>query len=355
MCETKVIENNPVVTIRGREYEIFRREDGTPTMIEARDVNATNVSGYVAQIGLTFEKKALVDYDGVYEFPKAIIPWFIEQGFDMNYLDEGECNGCCKNPCECLPDDASADPEPFDCAGKPFEIGCRVENGLGASGIVTQIWKNEVSVRVEISGGPSVSGDHTVWDADAIEVVSYPAGSPNWGGLEPRNENVKCDECRGKGLSDCVHEYLANWDAGVKPEPIPTIRRIEALEDALGTLRMAKCELTYGSTAVWQKVEHAIHYLDRQITELLAPDPTILDLALEQAGKKRQTPVCSACGSNDVRVDAWAAWDDDAQGWDLSTTFEQNAICESEQCDGGECSIKWVDMVSEISSTEVAA
>ena len=38
-------------------------------------------------------------------------------------------------------------------------------------------------------------------------------------------------------------------------------------------------------------------------------------------------PVCSACGSTGVRVNAWAHWDVHAQRWELHSTCEAAAIC----------------------------
>ena len=37
--------------------------------------------------------------------------------------------------------------------------------------------------------------------------------------------------------------------------------------------------------------------------------------------------VCDHCGSDDVRADAYAQWDVDAQEWTVSATFP-NYICE---------------------------
>lgn len=45
--------------------------------------------------------------------------------------------------------------------------------------------------------------------------------------------------------------------------------------------------------------------------------------------------VCSFCGSEDVRRDAYAEWDPDIQKWTLGTVFDQG-YCE--QC-GGEASL----------------
>jgi hypothetical protein len=47
------------------EMELFFDEAGKPAEIEWREANATNVSGMVEHIGLVFEGRNLVDYDGI--------------------------------------------------------------------------------------------------------------------------------------------------------------------------------------------------------------------------------------------------------------------------------------------------
>jgi hypothetical protein len=42
--------------------------------------------------------------------------------------------------------------------------------------------------------------------------------------------------------------------------------------------------------------------------------------------------VCSICGSENVRLDAWAVWDIQTQSWELSTVFDAG-FCDD--CDGG--------------------
>ena len=51
--------------------------------------------------------------------------------------------------------------------------------------------------------------------------------------------------------------------------------------------------------------------------------------------KPRPTMLCNTCGSEDVRIDAWAAWNVKLQQWELAETFDY-AYCNN--CDG-ECSI----------------
>jgi hypothetical protein len=52
-------------------------------------------------------------------------------------------------------------------------------------------------------------------------------------------------------------------------------------------------------------------------------------------------PVWRDCGSDDVRADAYAIWNVEAQEWELSATFDKGSVCEA--C-GGECSLKWIEI-----------
>lgn len=42
---------------------------------------------------------------------------------------------------------------------------------------------------------------------------------------------------------------------------------------------------------------------------------------------------CNKCGSNDVRKDAWAAWNEETQEWELANVFDAE-FCNSceEEC-----------------------
>lgn len=53
--------------------------------------------------------------------------------------------------------------------------------------------------------------------------------------------------------------------------------------------------------------------------------------------------VCSSCGSDNVRRDAYAEWDVDLQEWTLSATMDA-AVCESDECKGNETSLNEVDV-----------
>ncbi|MBR1276650.1 hypothetical protein [Bradyrhizobium sp. AUGA SZCCT0283] len=41
----------------------------------------------------------------------------------------------------------------------------------------------------------------------------------------------------------------------------------------------------------------------------------------------RATPVCAACGSDDIICQATAQWSNEAQEWQLANTFNQPAHC----------------------------
>ena len=58
---------------------------------------------------------------------------------------------------------------------------------------------------------------------------------------------------------------------------------------------------------------------------------------------KPEKPVCATCGGDDVKADAYAAWDSDAQKWDVVDTYDKGAICED--CDGP-CSLEWIEVLS---------
>lgn len=58
----------------------------------------------------------------------------------------------------------------------------------------------------------------------------------------------------------------------------------------------------------------------------------------------KEKPVCSHCGSDDVRADAYAAWDVETQEWELTATFDKGAVCE-DCCEP--CSLDWVEVPEE--------
>jgi hypothetical protein len=61
-----------------------------------------------------------------------------------------------------------------------------------------------------------------------------------------------------------------------------------------------------------------------------------MDLSLKPFCKPPMKPrvnyVCRTCGSDQVRCDAYAAWDVDSQQWEIAETYDKGAWCEG--CDG---------------------
>jgi hypothetical protein len=55
----------------------------------------------------------------------------------------------------------------------------------------------------------------------------------------------------------------------------------------------------------------------------------------------RSTPVCSDCQSDDIVSHATVQWSNEAQEWQLASTFAQPAHCNS--CNGA-CDIVWLPL-----------
>ena len=53
---------------------------------------------------------------------------------------------------------------------------------------------------------------------------------------------------------------------------------------------------------------------------------------------KRVTPSCSRCGSSDIRVEAFAEWNERVQGWRVKELLDGNQVCNG--C-GQDCDIRW--------------
>lgn len=67
-----------------------------------------------------------------------------------------------------------------------------------------------------------------------------------------------------------------------------------------------------------------------------------MNLSLKSVPKPPpRKPVCSECGSDDVRGDAFAAWDVDAQQWEVSEVYEKGGCCEA--CEKSNIRFKWVE------------
>jgi hypothetical protein len=55
----------------------------------------------------------------------------------------------------------------------------------------------------------------------------------------------------------------------------------------------------------------------------------------------RSTPVCDACGSDDIICHATAQWSNEAQEWQLANTFNQPAHCNTCHKD---CNLVWLTL-----------
>jgi hypothetical protein len=67
---------------------------------------------------------------------------------------------------------------------------------------------------------------------------------------------------------------------------------------------------------------------DRSVPERQQPELKIASRAA------RATPVCAACGSDDIICQATAQWSNEAQEWQLANTFNQPAHCNTCRHDG---------------------
>ncbi len=76
-------------------------------------------------------------------------------------------------------------------------------------------------------------------------------------------------------------------------------------------------------------------------TKLINPFELMLEKAPEPEGTNfatRSTPVCSACGSDDVVCHAMIQWSNEAQEWQLAGTYGRPAYCNSCNSD---CALTW--------------
>ena len=66
---------------------------------------------------------------------------------------------------------------------------------------------------------------------------------------------------------------------------------------------------------------------DRITQDLVTQDqPQPIELKVTNRAA-RSTPVCAACGSDDIICHATAQWSNEAQEWQLANTFNQPAHC----------------------------
>src|SRR5215207_6915678 len=73
---------------------------------------------------------------------------------------------------------------------------------------------------------------------------------------------------------------------------------------------------------------------DRATQDRLTQDrPQPIELKVTSRAA-RSTPVCAACGSDDIICHATAQWSNETQEWQLANTFNQPAHCNTCQHDG---------------------
>ena len=65
---------------------------------------------------------------------------------------------------------------------------------------------------------------------------------------------------------------------------------------------------------------------DLVTSDRAAPERQPVELKVA-ARAARATPVCAACGSDDIICQATAQWSNEAQEWQLANTFNQPAHC----------------------------
>jgi hypothetical protein len=67
--------------------------------------------------------------------------------------------------------------------------------------------------------------------------------------------------------------------------------------------------------------------------------PQIIERKASRAG--RATPICSTCNSDDITCHATTQWSNEAQEWQLASTFGQPAHCNS--CNTA-CNLVWMTL-----------
>ena len=80
---------------------------------------------------------------------------------------------------------------------------------------------------------------------------------------------------------------------------------------------------------------------DRISQDRIDPGPAAADRAEGRNRAARSTPVCAACGSDDIICHATAQWSNEAQEWQLANTFNQPARCNTCQND---CNLVWLTL-----------
>lgn len=54
----------------------------------------------------------------------------------------------------------------------------------------------------------------------------------------------------------------------------------------------------------------------------------------------KEKPICHTCGSDNVRKDAYAVWNEEKQEWELDTTYDDTACMDCENS----CKLDWIEI-----------
>ena len=156
-----------------------------------------------------------------------------------------------------------------------------------------------------------------------------------------RIETATCQDCGWQGPVEETKELRDVWDrvhpGDVMPAgecPVQGCRGAAMLDEDhhhTDDLRPPLVALMLGLDRLHERIR-----ADTLTTPVAGHVRELADYARKALARgPRLQPVCTTCGGTDVRVDAWACWDADAQRWELHSTNEAVAICAD--CDG-ECS-----------------
>jgi hypothetical protein len=130
----------------------------------------------------------------------------------------------------------------------------------------------------------------------------------------------------------------------------PSSRRVEIFSKSK-TVRSAPVQFRVDEPTVTDDaVKELVTFFENIVTQLKEAQGALKPKEEKPRvpNEKRRKYVCSKCGSDNVRVDAYAEWDIDAQDWVLAATFD-DAICEAcaEHNIDASCTLEEVEIVEE--------
>jgi hypothetical protein len=99
--------------------------------------------------------------------------------------------------------------------------------------------------------------------------------------------------------------------------------------------RIAELQMDAGPMLRRVKLMNPFEIVQDRITQDLVTQDRAPPLERKVTNRAaRSTPVCAACGSDDIICHATAQWSNEAQEWQLANTFNQPAHCNTCQHDG---------------------